>query len=123
MFQTAFSPSRRLNTRIPIRDDTWIYWQCKAHAEASRVLDISLGGVFIQTKTPPAAGSTAEVHFLVQEGQIRAESVVRHAEPGCGMGLRFTAIKDEARPRLISLMSRLRSIAAASRASSQTTPD
>jgi hypothetical protein len=41
-----------------------------------------MGGLFIETDTPPVAGMSAELDFLVQEGQIRAEAVVRHAEPG-----------------------------------------
>ena len=114
MLERTFSPSRRVNTRVPITDDMWVYWHCNGRAEASRVSDASLGGVFIETKTSQPVGSTAEVHFLVREGQIRIEAVVRHVEPGRGVGLRFTAIKDEARPRLISLMGRLRGLKAAS---------
>jgi hypothetical protein len=51
---------------------------------------------------------SAELDFLVQEGQIRAEAVVRHAEPGRGIGLRFTAVRNEDRLRLAKLMKRLR---------------
>ena len=100
----------RLNTRVQLTDDMWVFWHCNGRAEASRVGNVSLGGVFVETRTPPPLGSTAEVHFLVREGQIRTEGVVRHVEPGRGVGLRFTTIKDESRPRLISLMVRLRSL-------------
>ena len=53
-------------------------------------------------------GSRAQVHFLVQEGQVRVEAVVRHLRPGLGLGLRFTAIKDGDRPNLLRLLNRLR---------------
>jgi hypothetical protein len=46
--------------------------------------------------------------FLVQEGQIRAEAVVRHVKPGSGLGLRFTALTAEDGPRLTALVTRLR---------------
>jgi hypothetical protein len=67
-----------------------------------------MGGLFIETDTPPVAGMSAELDFLVQEGQIRAEAFVRHAEPGRGLGLRFTAVRNEDRLRLAELMNRLR---------------
>jgi hypothetical protein len=67
-----------------------------------------MGGLFIETDTPPVAGMSAKLHFLVQEGQIRADAVVRHAEPGRGLGLRFTAVHNEDRLRLTELMRRLR---------------
>jgi hypothetical protein len=69
-----------------------------------------MGGLFIETDTPPVAGMSAELDFLVQEGQIRAEAVVRHAEPGRGLGLRFTAVRNEDRLRLEELMKRLRGL-------------
>jgi PilZ domain len=67
-----------------------------------------LGGLFVETETPKAVGSTAEVDFLVQEGQIKVVAVVRHVEPG-GLGLKFTAIRDRTRPNLAALLNRLRS--------------
>ena len=67
-----------------------------------------MGGLFIETDKPKAPGIEAKLHFLVQEGQIRADAVVRHAKPGRGLGLRFTAVHNEDRARLGELMKRLR---------------
>ncbi len=67
-----------------------------------------MGGLFIETDKLKVPGITANLHFLVQEGQIRADAVVRHAKPGRGLGLRFTAMYNEDRPRLAELMKRLR---------------
>ena len=67
-----------------------------------------MGGLLIETDTPTVTGMSAQLHFLVQEGQIRADAVVRHAEPGRGVGLRFTALRNEDRQRLAELMKRLR---------------
>src|SRR5260370_5686473 len=75
----------------------------------ARVRDVSLGGLFVETAKPRAVGSTAKVDFLVQEGQIRADAVVRHVEPGCGLGLKLTALSDGDRPHFIALLNRLRS--------------
>ncbi len=70
--------------------------------------NMSMGGLFIETPDPKAEGVPARLHFLVQEGQIRADAVVRHAMSGVGLGLKFTALNEQDRPKLAALLSRLR---------------
>jgi len=69
---------------------------------------MSLGGLFVETPTPRGLGCPVNLDFLVQEGQIRAEAVVRRVEPGNGLALKFTAVIDEDRSRLATLMNRFR---------------
>jgi hypothetical protein len=69
---------------------------------------MSMGGLFIETPQPRAEGLHARLHFLVQEGQIRAEAVVRHIQSGKGLGLKFTALSEQDRPKLAALLTRLR---------------
>jgi len=69
---------------------------------------MSLGGLFVETPTSRGVGSTIKLEFLVQEGQIRADAVVKRVEPGNGLALKFTAVMDEDRSRLAALMNRLR---------------
>jgi hypothetical protein len=104
------SPSRRLSSRIEAVDGVWVYWQCNGREELSRVLDIGVRGVFIETPMQKPLGMSTKLHFLVEEGQIRADAVVRHVKPGTGMGLRFEAMSDADRPHLMALMRRLRGI-------------
>ena len=87
-----------------------MYWQCEGRADTSRVLDVSLGGLFVQTSKPKPVGSMVEADFLVQEGQINVEAIVRHVEPGRGLGLKFTAVHDGGRSNLVQLINRLRSV-------------
>jgi hypothetical protein len=69
---------------------------------------MSWGGLFVETPTSTRLGSTVKLEFLVQEGQIRADAVVRRVEPGLGLALKLMAVNDEDRPRLAALMNRLR---------------
>ena len=71
--------------------------------EASPVRNLSLGGVFVETCKSNSVGSTATLDFRVREGQIRADAVVRRVEPSRGLGLKFTAVSKEDRPRLAEL--------------------
>lgn len=69
---------------------------------------MSWGGLFIETDKPRVPGITARIHFLVKEGRIRADTVVRRAEPGAGMGVKFLAVSEQDRSQLAALITRLR---------------
>jgi hypothetical protein len=110
------APSRRLTSRVDVGDGVWVYWRCNGREDVSRVRNLSIGGLYIETFLMRGvgikAGITANLDFLVQEGQIRAEAVVRHAAAhnGKGVGLKFVALSEADRPNLAALMSRLRSL-------------
>lgn len=69
---------------------------------------MSMGGLFIETPQARPSGTVTRLDFLVAEGQIRADAVVRHARPGTGLGLKFTALGEQDRPKLAALITRLR---------------
>ncbi len=104
------SYSRRQTSRVEVPDDVWVYWRCNGMDEVSRVLDLSAGGLFIDAPSPRPVGTKARLDFLVQEGQIRAEAIVRHIEPGSGMGFKFTAVTEQDSPHLAALLTRLRQL-------------
>jgi PilZ domain len=100
--------SRRMISRAETIEHVWVIWRCQGRDDISRVCDLSVGGLFISTPLPPPVGMKAKLDFLVEEGQIRAEAVVRHQIPGGGLGLKFTAITDQDCPRLVALINRVR---------------
>lgn len=102
------APSRRLTSRVETGGDVWVYWRCDGREDVSLVRDMSMGGLFIETPERRSEGVQARLNFLVQEGQIRADAVVRHTKPGLGLGLRFTALNEQDRPKLTALLARLR---------------
>ena len=103
-------PSRRHYPRVETPHEVWVYWNCKGREDTSRVRDLSTGGLFVETEEARDVDTTIRLDFLVQEGQIRAEAVVRHVKPGSGLGLRFTALTAEDGPRLTALVTRLRGL-------------
>jgi len=108
MLQQSSFPSRRLSSRVETHEGVWVEWCCDGREDVSRVRNMSLGGVFLETHTSSGVGRTAKLEFLVEEGQIRADTIVRRVEPGRGLGLKFTAVLEEDRPRLEALINRLR---------------
>src|SRR5580693_5312512 len=114
VLQLKPSYSRRALTRFRASEDVWVCWRCNGRDDVSRVLDISIDGLFIQTPhLKVKEGMPAKLDFLVQEGSIKAEAVVRHVKGGSGLGLRFLAVADEDRQRLKALLRRLRSFSTA----------
>jgi hypothetical protein len=111
VFGDSLSFCRRRSSRFAAPDYVYAYWRCNGIDDVSRVRDLSVGGLFLQTEKPPKQeeGATIKIDFLVPEGQIRAEAEVRRAEPSSGLGLKFTAITHEDRQRLAALLTRLRS--------------
>jgi len=87
--------------------DVWVSWRSNGRKETSRVRDLSLGGLFVETAKTTGVGASVKLYFLVQEGQIGAEAVVRHVKSG-GLGLKLSAIGDEDQKRLKALITRLR---------------
>jgi PilZ domain len=108
MLQNVATPSRRFNSRIPATQDVWVCWQCNGRDDISRVRDLSLGGLFLETSVLRAIGSPTKIDFLVGEGQIRTDAVVRHVLRGQGLGLKFTAVTEQDRPKFAALVRRLR---------------
>ena len=96
--------------RVETPGSVWVYWRCNGKDDVSRVRDLGAGGLFITTPSPRTVGMKAKLDFLVQEGQIRAEAVVRHAEPGNGLGLKFTAVTQQDWEHLAALLTRLRNL-------------
>ena len=103
-------PSRRHYPRVETPSGVWVYWNCKGREDTSQVRDLSMGGLFVETEVAREVDTTIRLDFLVQEGQIRAEAVVRHVKPDSGLGLKFTALTEEDGPRLAALMTRLRGL-------------
>lgn len=105
---TTGPPSRRRSSRITALEDVWIYWEADRLRDISRVHDLSPGGLFLETRARKKEGDLIRLHFLVQEGQIRAEAVVRHVIEGRGIGVKIESLSSQDAPQLRRLLSRLR---------------
>ena len=110
MLKQTAAPSRRFHRRIDTPSSVWVVWSCGGRDKTSRVGDLSLGGLFIVTDCPAAIGAKAQLVFRVPDAPVRDKGLVRHLEPGRGLGLQFTAVGERDCSRLIELMNRLRGL-------------
>lgn len=93
--------------RIGLPRGPMVAWKASGERVVSRVRTLGLGGVFIVTSEPPAAGEIVHLYFEVPGGEVRAQAIVRSSKRGKGMGVEFTAMHPDDRARLHSLLSRL----------------
>jgi PilZ domain len=109
LFPTLADPSKsnRRYPRIATPKGIWVSWQHDASQNVSRVRDLNIGGLFIETKTPPPVGASITLLFSVPEGEIRSSALVRNVTPGEGMGVQFVAMSQEDAVRLQTLFTRL----------------
>ena len=99
--------SRRKHKRIDDPQGVWVYWRCGVREDTSRVRDISVGGIFIETQKKLPIDATVELNFLVQDGGIAAKAAVRYVLPGVGVGLQFENVRTEDQPHFVAMMKRI----------------
>jgi hypothetical protein len=93
--------------RVDLPRGPLIAWRGSSGASVGTITTVSLGGLFITTDDPPAAGTTLRLLFDAPDGEIRARADVRYVVPGQGMGVQFVNMTYEARARLYELLRRL----------------
>ena len=99
--------SRRHHRRVETPEGVWAIWRCGRTEDTSRVKDLSVGGLFIETRKVCPVGATVELHFLVQDGEIRANATVRYIKTGSGLGLQFETVRSEDQTRFAKMVKRL----------------
>src|SRR5579862_8731915 len=85
----SMGPERRKHKRIQPPKGTAAAWRSAGKSDVSRVKDIGLGGAFLLTKSPPAAGASVDLLLSCAMGEMRARAIVCRSVEGVGMGLKF----------------------------------
>jgi len=66
-----------------------------------------VGGLFVETLKVCPVDATVELHFLVEDGEVRANATVRYVKAGSGIGLQFKTVRSEDQVRFSTMMKRL----------------
>jgi hypothetical protein len=97
----------RRHPRVVSPKGTFVAWQATGKKLVSSVGNLGLGGLYIQTSEPPPPGTFIQLLFDSPKGEVRARAVVQRSEPKAGMGVKFIAMQQEDRGRLIQWLSLL----------------
>ncbi len=97
--------------RIDRRESKRITYICEVECETAgdnrittRVNDISLTGLFIDSMTSFAVGRVLKLKFRVKDRLIETMGEVRYSMPQVGMGVRFISLNAEQRALIESLV-------------------
>jgi PilZ domain len=99
--------SRRHHERVETPQGVWVFWRSGRIEDTSRVKDVSVGGLFIETLKVCAVDATVQLHFLVEDGEITADATVRYVKAGSGLGLKFKNVRTEDQSRFATMIKRL----------------
>jgi hypothetical protein len=99
--------SRRHHKRVETPQGVSAFWRCGRVEDTSRVKDLSVGGLFIETLKVCPVDATVELHFLVEDGEIKATATVRYVKAGSGLGLQFKTVRSEDQARFSTMIKRL----------------
>lgn len=95
---------RRVFPRAPgVLDGNWF-----GNGQRCRVTSLSVVGCYIETLSPPEAGTRGRVQIeLRQEGTVLVPAEVVYKEPGMGFAVRFVDVEAECGRRLTNAVERL----------------
>ena len=99
--------SRRHHERVETPQGVWVYWRCGRTEDTSRVKDVSVGGLFIETLKVCPVDAAIKLHFLVEDGEITADATVRYVKPRSGLGLKFKNVRTEDQVHFATMIRRL----------------
>jgi hypothetical protein len=99
--------SRRHHERVETPQGVSVFWRCGRIEDTSRVKDVSVGGLFIETLKVCPVDATIKLHFLVEDGEITADATVRYVKDGSGLGLKFKTVRTEDQSRFATMIKRL----------------
>ena len=98
---------RRRHPRSKALKPVPVAWMYGTQKHLARAENLALGGLFIRTANPPAAGASIKLLFQAPEGEVRARAVVRNLVPGQGVGLAIMSMEPEHRLRLVRWLQQL----------------
>ena len=94
---------RRKHKRVSFREDILI-----DGTKTCSTMDISEGGLYISTIQPYDVDSLIKVTLPVKKARLTVKAVVRHCQPGVGMGVKFIDLNAQQRAKIEELVNSLK---------------
>jgi diguanylate cyclase (GGDEF)-like protein/putative nucleotidyltransferase with HDIG domain len=84
-----FRKNRRLYPRMKCRVTIELQEHGKETLMMGNLIDVSLGGCFVETSAILPAGTILKLVFSIDDGKVQAEGSVLRLEPGSGVAIQF----------------------------------
>jgi diguanylate cyclase (GGDEF)-like protein/putative nucleotidyltransferase with HDIG domain len=91
---------RRLHTRMRCRLTIELHPQSAPGPVFGNLIDISMGGCYVETSAILPPGSNLKVVFSIDDGNLSAEGTVARIHPGTGVAVQFKEMGRESRGKM-----------------------
>jgi hypothetical protein len=95
---------QRLHTRMKCRLTVELHPQGSAAPVFGNLIDISLGGCYVETAAILAPGSVVKVVFSMDKVDLNAEGTVARIHPGSGIAVQFKEMSRESRDKMYRIL-------------------
>jgi diguanylate cyclase (GGDEF)-like protein/putative nucleotidyltransferase with HDIG domain len=95
---------RRLHTRMKCRLTVELHPQSGGGPIFGNLIDISLGGCYVETGAILSPGSGIRLVFSVDDGNLSAEGNVARIHPGSGIAVQFKEMSRESREKMYKVL-------------------
>jgi len=100
-------PSRkdqRLHTRMKCRLTIELHPQAGEGPIFGNLIDVSLGGCYVETSAILAPGSNLKLVFSIDDGGLSMEGTVARIHPGSGVAVQFKEMSRESREKMYRIL-------------------
>jgi diguanylate cyclase (GGDEF)-like protein len=95
---------QRLHTRMKCRLTVELHPQGAEGPVYGNLIDISLGGCYVETSTILTPGSSLKVVFSIDHGDLSAEGSVARIHPGSGVAVQFKEMSRDSREKMYKIL-------------------
>ena len=95
---------QRLHTRMKCRLTIELHPQAEPGPVFGNLIDISLGGCYVETSAILAPGSNLKVVFSMDDTNLSAEGSVARLHPGSGVAVQFKEMSRESREKMYKIL-------------------
>jgi diguanylate cyclase (GGDEF)-like protein/putative nucleotidyltransferase with HDIG domain len=95
---------QRLHTRMKCRLTIELHPEAEAAPVLGNLIDVSLGGCYVETSAILTPGSAVNLVFSIDDGNLTMEGTVARIHPGSGVAVQFKEMSRESREKMYSIL-------------------
>ena len=95
---------QRLHTRVKCRLTIELHSQAGAGQVFGNLIDISLGGCYVETSAILKPGSNVKVVFSMDDAALSTEGTIARIHPGSGVAVQFKEMSRESREKMYRIL-------------------
>ena len=95
---------QRLHTRMKCRLTIELHPQSGGGPIFGNMIDLSLGGCYVETSAILSPGSNVKLVFSIDDGTLSTEGSVARIHPGSGVAIQFKEMSRESREKMYRIL-------------------